>query len=227
MNNKIAVIMYGPQGAGKGTQAELLANKFNLYHFDTGDFLRKLLYDSKNKNNKEIRKERKINESGNLNTPRFVLNAVKKRTQELAKLGQSLVYSGSPRTWFEAFGDDKNKGLFTVLEKIYNRKNIYIFILKISEKESIKRTISRFMCSVCGTPLMAFYKSARFCPFCGGKIKQRKDDNLASIIERLKEYRERTQPIFKEFKKRKFKVIELGGAPAPYKIHQKILSYLK
>ncbi|KKP85420.1 MAG: Adenylate kinase, partial [Candidatus Nomurabacteria bacterium GW2011_GWA1_35_8] len=68
----IAVILFGPPGSGKGTQAQLLADKLNLFHFDTGKYIRDILYNPKLKNNAAIKRERRLNESGQLNTSSWV-----------------------------------------------------------------------------------------------------------------------------------------------------------
>ena len=231
----IAIIIYGPPGAGKGTQAQLLAEKFDLIHFDSGKYLRELLYDPKNKNNKIIQNERKINEVGKLNTPLWVLKIISGKIKEIAGLlHKGVVLSGSPRTIFETFGDQKNQGLIEILEKMYNKKNIYIFNINVSGNQTIERNTHRLVCSVCGTPILDMsiilpkFKNADMsqCPFCGGKFKHRFDDNKKVIITRLKEYKERTAPIIKELKKRKYKIIEIDGSPMPYKIHEKIKSFI-
>lgn len=232
----IAIIIYGPPGAGKGTQAQLLAEKFDLIHFDSGKYLRELLYDSKNKNNKIIQKERKLNEAGKLNTPLWVLKIISDKVKKIAGLlHNGVVLSGSPRTMFETFGDQKKQGLIETLEKIYGKKNIYIFKINVSENQTIERNTHRLVCSVCGMPILDMSiilpkcKNADIsqCPFCGGKFKHRFDDNKKVIITRLKEYRERTAPIIEEFKKRKYKVIEIDGSSMPYKIHEKIRRFIK
>jgi len=225
MNNKIAVIFYGAPGSGKTTQAKLLADKLNIFHFDTGDFLRKIIYDPKLANNKEIQKERKLNEAGKLNVTSWVLGVVKKETERIANLNQSIVYSGSPRTMYESFSDNKHEGLFHFLETLYGKNNIKIFVVDIPEKESIKRNSHRLVCSVCKTPLLN--PNLKECPICGGKIEYRKDDSKEVIVNRLKEYHTETEPIFSELKKQKYNVIKINGTPAPYKVHQTILNYFK
>jgi len=228
-SNKIAVIIFGPQGSGKGTQAKLLADKFDLFHLDSGSYLRKILYDPKLQKNKTIQKERKLNEAGILNTETWITKIFNKRFEELIKLGQSIVTEGFPRTIFETFGGKKTQGAIGVLEKGYGKKNIFIFLLDIPEKESIKRISERFTCSVCKALLMRSKLIGlgklkfKICPFCGGKIIHRIDDNKESILVRLKEYRERTTPIFKELAKRGYKVHKIDGRPMPYKIHEAIL----
>ncbi|MDP3890360.1 nucleoside monophosphate kinase, partial [Nocardioides sp.] len=139
MNNNIAVIFYGPPGSGKGTQAKLLSDKLNLYLFDTGDFLRKIFSNPKLKNNKKIQAQKKLYNEGKLVSFEWVLKNVSQKVKELAKLDQSIVFSGSARSLFEAFGDNKHKGLVKILEEIFGKHNLYFFYLDILDKESIKR----------------------------------------------------------------------------------------
>lgn len=221
-----AVIVLGPPGSGKGTQAKLLAEKFGMFHFDTGDYLRHVFYDPKNGKNKEIQRQRRLNEAGELNSPAFVLKILTQQIKKLAKLSQSVILSGSPRTLFEAFGDEEHKGSMNVLKERYGKNNVFVFVLNISEEESIRRGVNRSLCSVCKSPFLEV-KNFKRCPFCAGKIIRRKDDKKDVILERLKEYRERTEPIFKELKKQNYRLIEVNGAPPPYAIHRKIVSFFK
>jgi adenylate kinase len=225
--DKIAVMIMGAPGSGKGTQAELLSKKLDLFHFDTGRFLRKTLYSPQAKKDKEIQKELKLNEAGRLNTPSWVLKIVSERVKEISKLGQSVIFSGSPRTEFEAFGDEKNKGLMEVLEKEYGRKNMFVFSLEVSEEESIKRNKKRMSCLVCGTPIISKGKKQTSCPFCGGKTQTRKDDNEEIIKLRLREYEDRTAPVLAGLKEKGHRVIKTDGRPLPYKIHKRIYSYFR
>ncbi|PIU98624.1 hypothetical protein COS61_00320 [Candidatus Wolfebacteria bacterium CG03_land_8_20_14_0_80_40_12] len=218
-----AIIIIGPPGSGKGTQAKLLADKLNLFNFDTGSYLRSILYNPRFNNNREIQKERKINEDGKLNTPSWVLKVISQKIKKLSKLDQSVVFSGSPRTLFEAFGDKKHRGLMELLDKECGKNNIYIFVLDIAEQESIKRNSKRSLCSLCNATFLARYQNLKTCPFCGDKIIHRKDDNKNVILIRLKEYKERTRPILKELKKKKYKICRINGKPAPYQIHKKIM----
>ena len=151
----IAVILFGPPGSGKGTQAQLLADKLNLFHFDTGKYIRDILYDPKFKNNGIIKREKILNESGQLNTSSWVFEIVSKKIKEIDKINKGIVLSGSPRTVAEAFGQNSDsKGLIDILEKDYGKKNIFIFILKIPTMKSIKRNTHRLICSVCRTPVL-------------------------------------------------------------------------
>ncbi len=225
-SGKIAVIIYGPPGSGKGTQAKLLADEFNLFHFDTGDYLRAMFYGHQ-KLTKELQKEKKINEAGGLNTPSWVLKIVSQRINHLAELGQSIILSGSPRTLYEAFGDKAHGGIIKLLSKKYGRENVHVVILQIPENESIKRNSMRSSCSVCKTSFLSNISGISTCPICGGKIEHRKDDKKEIVTARLKEYHKRTEPIFSELRKNKYNVVKINGTPAPYKVHRQIVEYFK
>lgn len=215
------MILYGPPGSGKGTQANLLATKIGLIHFDTGRFCESLVHDPDRQNEKLIQRERKLFDSGKLMTPSFVLNEVKKQTAMIGKAGWGLAFSGSPRTMYEA------EGLLPVLAKIFGKKNIFVFSLAIPDSVSIKRNSNRMLCGVCGAPLLtAYYPKTKVkpkhCPVCGGPFYKRSLDNVAVIKVRLKEYRDRTYPILAFAKKKGFKIYSIDGTPAPFKVYQEI-----
>ena len=225
-----AIIIMGPPGAGKGTQANLISKKLGYVHLDTGAYFEELLYDPSFKNNKEIQKERKIFEFGGLLTPSWVLKTVKEKIKNIAKAKMGIILSGSLRTIYETFGDKLNKGLLEEIDDNYGRKNIFIFELRVFPKDSIKRNSNRVICSSCGLPLMKT-KKFRFkigdeCPFCGGRLKGRTLDNVKTIKNRLKEYSLRTEPIIAAMKKKNYKVVKIDGRPKPFTVNKKILSYI-
>ncbi|MEK7636026.1 MAG: nucleoside monophosphate kinase [Patescibacteria group bacterium] len=225
----IVVILFGPPGSGKGTQAQLLADKLNLFHFDTGKYIRDILYNPELINNAIIKSERRLNESGQLNTSSWIFKIVSKKIKKIDKTNKGVVLSGSPRTIAEAFGQNSDSsGLMNILEKDYGKKNIFIFVLKIPAKESIKRNTHRLNCSVCRTPVLNISKFRNIkisaCPFCGGKMNYRFDDKKEVIIKRLKEYENQSQPIIKEMKRKNFKIITIDGTPLPYKVHNLIMA---
>lgn len=223
----MAVIFYGPPGSGKGTQAQLLADALHLFHFDSGDYLRRLLNDPEHKDDENIKRERELNEAGKLNTPSWVLDVVIRQVNELAQLGNSIVFSGSPRTLYEAFGDGERTGLLDVLAGIYGKENVHIFSLQIPDETTVQRNTHRTICSVCKKPLLETEHALSTCPFCGGAVEHRVDDTADIITRRIKEYHERTEPIIAESAKRGYNVIELDGLPAPYKIHETIMAHFK
>ncbi len=217
-------MIYGPPGSGKGTQAELLAKKYHFVHFDTGRYFENLLRSPEAKKNSILRREKKLFDSGILLTPSWVLKTVSDATKKIAAAGFSIVYSGSPRTIFEAFGT-KNNGLIHFLEKLYGRKNIAVIKLNIREKTTISRNSQRLVCAICGLPILANAKN-KHCSFCAGPMRKRTLDDPKVIEVRLKEYRERTYPILQELKKNGFKIKEINGEPLPYKVFAQILKKL-
>lgn len=225
MIKRRAIIIYGPPGSGKGTQAELLAKKFNFIHFDTGRHIESVVNAPGWQKNAVLRRERKLFDTGKLCTPSWVLGVVRKAVTRIAGAGYSIVFSGSPRTLYEAFGL-KNDGLLYVLKKLYGKKNIVVLNLLVGGKSSIKRNSHRVVCSVCGLPLLAKTK-IKTCAFCAGKMRTRSLDAPAVIKVRLKEYRNRTYPIIEKMKKQGFKITRVNGEPAPYKVHGEIIKVLK
>ena len=221
---KIAVILYGPPGSGKSTQARFLSTKLDLFLSDTGRYLDALVHDEKNQKNKTIRRERELYDAGKLMTPSFVLRVVEQRVKRIAKTGSSLILSGSPRTLYEA------EGLLPVLAKEYGRKNVYVFVLDVSKSISIKRNGLRYLCRVCGAPLLAQYypsKHPKHCPVCGGSLYKRVDDRPELLATRLEQYENRTKPIFSFMKKKGYRVIHIDGRPAPFKLFRTIYGHIE
>ncbi|MDO8601815.1 MAG: nucleoside monophosphate kinase [bacterium] len=226
MIQKHAVMIFGTPGSGKGTQANLLMWIKGYYHFDSGKYLRSVLYDPANQDKKIIQKERKLNEAGILNTPSWVLGLFKKETTKVAKAGMSIVYSGSPRTMYEAFGDEKTPGLVAIMEKLYGKENVNAFSLTMSPGAGAKRNAKRRTCSVCSTGVLAD-STDTVCPICGGQFKVRIDDNPEVAQTRIAEYETRTKPILAELQKRGVPVHELSGEQPPHVVHAEILKILE
>lgn len=220
---KSAVILIGTPGSGKGMQADLIADRLGLVHIDTGKLLRAILLDKSAKSDPVLRKERKLNNSGILNTPSFVVNVLKKRINTVAKMGYGIIFSGSPRTVYEV------EALMPFMEKQYGKKNIHIFTLKVPLTVAAKRNGARLVCEICGRPLLtAFYpsKNPKHCPVCAGPLKRRIDDSPEKFKTRVEEYENRTTPILDYLKKRKYKIKNIDGMPPPYKVFEKLKTYL-
>ena len=84
MRKKIAVVLYGPPGAGKGTQAELISKKFDLVHLDTGRLLESIVHDPRRQREKIVRREKKLFDTGMLMTPSFVTREIVREVKRLA-----------------------------------------------------------------------------------------------------------------------------------------------
>ncbi|MFH1246187.1 MAG: nucleoside monophosphate kinase, partial [Candidatus Liptonbacteria bacterium] len=148
---KIAIVLYAPPGGGKGTQAELLAKEFGLIHFDTGKYLESVVHHLERQGDSVIKRELKNFDTGMLMTPTFVYREVERAVKRIAQSGLGVVFSGSPRTIYEA------ERLIPLLEKLYGKTNIRVVELKVSPKDAVSRNSNRVLCSICHAPLLTKY----------------------------------------------------------------------
>ncbi|MBU4348623.1 nucleoside monophosphate kinase [Patescibacteria group bacterium] len=225
---KKAIIFLGPPSSGKGTQADLLSKKFGFYHFDTGKYIEQIVYDQENQKNKIIKNERKIFDSGVLNTPSWVLKIIVEKIKELSKAGIKVVFSGSPRTLFEAFGDKDNNGLIESLDRAYGKKNVVIIYIEVRLETAIFRNVNRLVCSVCGTPVL-YQKECIVvsCPLCAGSLKKRIFDNPEKMKVRMNEFKNRTEPIIAQLKKKGYKINKINGEKPPFEMFEETKKKIK
>ena len=217
---RIVIVVYGPPGAGKGTQADLLAERYGLIHFDTGKVIEKTVHDPKNADDPVIQRERRLFDAGILCTPKWVLELVSRKIAEIgASEARGIVFSGSPRTMFEAGGDGENgiTGVISTLENIFGKENIVVNRLNVSPESSIFRNSHRRVCENCQTPLMYAPENEKLdlCPKCGGRIVTRTLDAPETIKVRLEEYKNRTEPIFDYLANRGIRIIDIDGEADP------------
>lgn len=230
-DKKRVVIIMGAPGSGKGTQSELLSNKFNLFYFETSKIIESNIMNATGNQSlivngqKYLFKEEKIRwETGILVSPPLVAFWVKEKIKQLADEGKSLILAGSPRTMPEA------KEIVPFLKKLYGTKNIKVILLDISAKESIFRNSHRKICELMRHPVLYSKETInlKFCPLDGSRLLRRKGlDDPKTIIVRLKEYRERTLPIISLFKKEGLLTKKINGSPAPAIVFKNILKALK
>lgn len=222
MHKPKIIIVFGPPGAGKDTQAERIVEKFNLFQFITSSFIQKEIYNPAKQNDRVIKRQLKLYNSGKWLDPYWVLALVKKNVEKIHKKGKGIIFTASPRTLFEA------KGLVPWLESLYGKENIRILKIVIKDQTSILRITRRRFCEKCKHTLVYSLQNNKLkkCPKCGGKIITRTLDTKELTIQRLKEYKNRTLPVLKYLKKKGYSWINIDGEPAPDKVTKQIFSKL-
>lgn len=226
MSKRIAVIIYGPPGSGKGTQSELIANAYRIIHFDTGRRIREVIYDPANRDDNVIAREREYYEKGLLCDEWWVFKIVTEGLREISK-GSGIVLSGSPRTVYEAFDEGDRRAILSLLADAYGREHIHIFLLKVSPESSAFRNGKRKICPVCARGYL-FTKECDLtaCPFCQSPLNVRTDDDPAIMHDRLLEFEKRTTPIFEGLKERGYVIHEINGELPPYLVFKEITRWL-
>lgn len=215
---KQLVILIAPPGAGKGTQAELIAKKFGLFHVETSKILESRLFSKEKDNDAEALIAREQFRSGKLMTPSLVARIMVEEIKELAEAGKSVIFSGSFRTLEEA------KKEIPLIENYYGKENIKIFNIKLGEEESINRNSNRRICSANRHPIpnLSEYKNLTVCPDDGSSLITRELDKPDVIKERYQVYKNETEPVLSLFIAHGYRVIEINGEQAIKKVFEDI-----
>lgn len=218
MKQPFCIIIFGPQGSGKGTQAQLLAEKFNLEHIEPGDMLRSLV---EHGNGLAKKVDEIIHQKGKLVPTDLIIRMMKLRIQSLGPK-KGIILDGAPRRLEEA-------RLLEKLLKDFKRSITHVFFVNISPVETVKRLSKRWTCKACDKPLI-MGKDIKFekekCPFCGGEIYQRKDDTPEGIRKRLATYQKETLLVVDYFRQ-KGMLVEINGEQPIEAVHQDIISQIR
>ncbi len=187
------IILLGPPGAGKGTQAEKITNDHNLAYISTGDILRSAV-----RENKELgRKARQYMDEGKLVPDDLVVEIVKDRLLN-PDCRNGALFDGFPRTVEQAvFLENALPDLDVKIDRVLS--------VEVEESELIERLTGRRVCSDCGANYHLKFKPPKVrnvCDQCGGDLYQRDDDSLETVKERLEVYKKQTQPLIEFYQKR-------------------------
>lgn len=206
------LILLGPPGSGKGTQANLLQRKFRVPKISTGDILRAAVGDQT-----ELGEKAKVfMDQGQLVPDEIVVGLIKERIGE-ADCVDGFILDGFPRTIVQAEKLDETlsalgQELGTVVD------------LEVDRQELLVRLVGRSTCKNCGT---MYHRTARppekpgACNECGGELYQRPDDNEATIVKRLAVYEKETAPL-KEFYRKQKKLKSLNGSGSVEEIFSRV-----
>ncbi len=188
------IILLGPPGAGKGTQAERIVKERQLAYIATGDILRNAV-----KAETALgRKAKQFMDQGQLVPDELVVEVVKERLQD-PDCAKGALLDGFPRT--------VNQAIF--LEQVLPTVGFGIdrvLSVEVDEKELIERLTGRRVCSNCGASYHLKFKPPQVrnvCDQCGGDLFQRDDDTLETVEERLQVYKKQTEPLIKFYQDNK------------------------
>ena len=200
------VIMMGPPGAGKGTQAGRFAQERGLLKISTGDILREAI---KEKNPTALAAKARM-DRGELVDDAMIIAIVEDRLGR-ADARSGFVLDGFPRTVAQAQALDE-------LMKRRDNGPLIIVDVAVPEQELVRRLGTRRICLVCGTNAET---GAIACVKCGGELVQRADDNHGVVLERLKIYQSATTPVLEYYRERPtFRVV--NGAQAPERVAKEL-----
>jgi adenylate kinase len=234
---KQVIILFGAPGAGKGTQSELLSDKMDLYLFETSKILEREFSKAENlsENSPErfidfdnqkfdILHEKDLWKKGILCDPPFVTYLVTKEIKKLFDDGKNLVLSGSPRTLYEA------EKVMPFVEDLYGKENIKTVLIEISPDQTIYRNSNRRICELMRHSILFNEETEKItlCPLDGSKLVRRGTlDEPETIKVRLKEYAERTYPIFDYFEKHGLKIRKVNGEQSVADVYKNVLDSIK
>lgn len=199
------LILLGPPGAGKGTQAGRIVAEYGIPHISTGDILRAAV-----KNQTAMGLEaKKYMDAGELVPDSVVIGIVKDRLQE-PDTAKGFLMDGFPRTIPQAEAlDEALDGLGRAVTKV--------LVLLVDEDLLIARLTGRRICRVCQTPFHVLFTKPKVegvCDNCGGELYQRDDDTEATVRNRLEVYRNQTEPLIDYYDKAGV-VARIDGAQQP------------
>lgn len=214
--NRLAIIMLGPPGAGKGTQARMMGEELKFPHISTGDMLREAL-----KNQTELgKKAKEFMESGAL-VPDDLVDAIVAERLKREDCDRGFILDGYPRTIAQA----------EALQKLFDKDGTKILTLgvEVGDSELIKRLSSRWTCPKCGKMFNANLDPSKIggqCDECSTALIQRKDDTAEVISERLQVYHKTTQPLIQYYQTRDA-YVEIDGDRAVDEIYKAIMNIIE
>lgn len=181
----VRLVMLGPPGAGKGTQAERFARTRHVPRISTGDVLRQVKIGSAD----DERKARALMARGHLVEDDLVIGIVRDRLRD-RDAERGFVLDGFPRTLAQA------EALDMLLD---HRQPLVVVDIEVPEERLLDRLQSRRVCAKCGTPAASGLIN---CASCGGALIPRSDDDLRVVRERLRVYALESQPLVEFYRRR-------------------------
>jgi adenylate kinase len=192
------IVLLGPPGAGKGTQADRLAARLGIPKIATGDVLRAALRDGTSRG----REAKAYMDRGDL-VPDSVILGILQDVMTSPATANGAILDGAVRTVPQA------EGLGIMLAEI-GKKIDKVLLFDVDDDELVKRLSTRTVCEGCQTPYMGREPGTK-CEKCGGKLVRRKDDEAEAVRNRLEVYRTQTAPVIDWYGDNKMKVLKIDA----------------
>ena len=211
------LVLLGPPGAGKGTQASAIVNEYKIPHISTGDMFRENI-----NNNTDLGKEaKKYMDQGNLVPDELVVSMVADRIKK-DDCKDGFLLDGFPRTLVQ--GEELDKVLSSLglkLDRVIN--------LDLDESVVVERIIGRRICPECGATYHVKFnppKEENICDKCSSKLLQREDDTKEVVEQRYRVYEEQTEPLIDYYEKQNL-IMNIDGSKDIDEISKDIIEGLR
>ncbi len=188
------IVLMGPPGGGKGTQARLLHDRLRIPHLSTGEMLRE-----EARSGSELgQKIKELIDKGNFVPDEMSISLISQKlgSEECSK---GFILDGFPRTVPQAMALDK-------MMKDHDLKLDVVIEIQVPDEYVIERIVGRYMCATCGAMYHDKFKQPKVlgrCDVCGGtKFVRREDDNYETVVSRLRKYRAVTAPVLPYYEER-------------------------
>lgn len=211
------IIFLGPPGAGKGTQAKMLIERYGIPQISTGDILRAAVKEGTPMGNKA----KEYMDAGKLVPDEVVIGIMQDRLKQ-SDCAKGFILDGFPRTVAQA----------EALEKMLQELKMPIdkvLALDVPDEVLLERLTGRRTCKSCGQMYHIKFdppKSGKNCDKCGGELFQRDDDKEETIKNRLNVYHAQTAPLL-DFYGKKGMVIKIDGTKSPDEIFKSLINVLE
>ncbi len=214
--HRISAILLGPPGSGKGTQARVLVEEFDVPHISTGDILRANV----TRETALGQKARSFMEAGELVPDGLIVDIIGERVSE-PDAAVGFLLDGFPRTIAQA----------VALEDLLFRMKMAldaVILLEVDDTELLRRITGRWLCTSCGRDYNAAETGTvpEHCETCGGELHQRDDDREETVLTRLEVYHAQTAPLV-EYYEGKGLLVRIDGHGEPAEISRRMIAMLE